>query len=249
MNRLQTQTNQKHGRVAGAFTLIELLVVVAILALLVGMVLPALSSSRETARSVTCSMRMAQAGAVLQVYQSDNRDIFPRLQDPSYGVATPAFDPGVVLDKTWVDVLSVQGYFQSVIAQVGVPVELRCPSAVNYDNDPSWGGHMPQIGANFFLNPPPSMMSRIGDRSFFGRALAYAGDPSKKIMLVDSRHLTHDRGWFGAGAASWVGFRHANGSAANAVYLDGHVALQRNEKGVPTTSTEHPFNSAHFARQ
>ncbi|MFZ4573023.1 MAG: type II secretion system protein [Phycisphaerales bacterium] len=230
------------------FSLIEVLVVIAIVALLISFTAPALMKSRNAARAVLCSARMTQVYGVLQMYQADNREMFPRLQDPSYGVCTPDFDPGVSLDKTWVNLLCDKGYIDASIEAVGVPAEFRCPDAIGYDNDPSWAGHMPHFGANYFINPPPALTATIGARSFRGRPLSYPGNTASKIMLVDSRHLTNNRGWFGAGAITWIGFRHEGANAANVVNFDGHVQLQRKFPGVPISDPRHPFASVNFAR-
>jgi prepilin-type N-terminal cleavage/methylation domain-containing protein/prepilin-type processing-associated H-X9-DG protein len=60
-----------------AFTLIELLVVVAIIALLISILLPSLSSAREQARAVVCGQHLRQFGNGLQVYAGENRDWIP----------------------------------------------------------------------------------------------------------------------------------------------------------------------------
>ena len=53
---------------SGAFTLIELLVVVAILALLVGMLLPMLAQARTLARKVYCQGHLKQWGVAFEMY-------------------------------------------------------------------------------------------------------------------------------------------------------------------------------------
>lgn len=58
-----------------AFTLIELLVVIAIIALLIGILLPALAASRESARGLVCASRMRQLAIGWQIYANDFDDL------------------------------------------------------------------------------------------------------------------------------------------------------------------------------
>jgi len=74
-----------------AFTLVELLVVMAIIAILAGLLLPALASARERGRKATCASNLGQIGKSLAMYLTGYDEYYPSYAN--YGADSPAVDP------------------------------------------------------------------------------------------------------------------------------------------------------------
>jgi len=91
-----------------SFTLIELLVVVAIIAVLVALLLPAIQEARRVAKNAVCLTQMQQLGRGLMSYAADNGDCLPL-----------ASWPLGVRGQLWYDTLGT--WYKDILPYMGLP--------------------------------------------------------------------------------------------------------------------------------
>ena len=193
-----------------AFTLIELMVVISIIAILAGLLLPAVAMAREMARRTQCASQLRQIGLAFESYLADNRSIYPFAEDP---VSTSPYY-WFWMGRGWRG--SIVPYLAGVREVLYCPDDTTAPEkweSTSYGYSMAFYHSSDQIdamhsSADTYSNPVPSRR-RSSDQVAF---------PSSKVLVAEwlSNHqpVANDPGWWG-----WLGAR-------NCLFPDGHVVYR-----------------------
>ncbi len=206
------QNGSKAGWVGG-FTLIELLVVVAIIALLVSILLPALAAAREQARSVYCLASLKQQGTAAMYYVNDYDDYLPTYS--MYDNWPHQIDWGSwgYLDRLGPYVRAVRPHDTDKDASS----IWRCPS----DNI-HWRGAYKQRTTSYMVNAP-KLVYRIRGRPVKHLPYKTTDYPGSSKSDRNTRRLREaSREAYHADLAWWYpNIRHRGGY--NVVFVDWHA--------------------------
>jgi len=223
-----------------AFTLIELLVVIAIIAILAGLLLPALSRAKSKGQATVCLNNVKQLQMAWQMYTDDHDDLMPLTELDNGGPPHYRARPGSwVLGNSFVDVSPTNLHAGTLFPNLRALGVFRCPSDRTLTN-PQGGKRFPvnrSYTVNASLNAKGGMIIPIPPPPFvYVKKLSAVVNPSRVWVFTESSPFTAMPGdpvlaCFPDPSLQYVRWadrptdRHSQG--CNLSFADGHVQFHR----------------------